>query len=69
MIAVFKKFKFSDYSNSILRIFIFYTKQQNYTSFKKTNYFQLDNADEQAATIRRELDSRMKQTENVQKVS
>lgn len=28
----------------------------------------MDNADEQAATIRRELDSRMKQTENVQKV-
>jgi hypothetical protein len=28
----------------------------------------LDNIDEQAATIRRELDSRMKQTENIQKV-
>ena len=33
------------------------------------NAAQLDNADEQAATIRRELDSRMKQTENIQKVS
>lgn len=32
------------------------------------NAAQLDNADEQAATIRRELDSRMKQTENIQKV-
>jgi hypothetical protein len=29
----------------------------------------LDNADEQAATIRRELDSRMKQAENIQKVN
>ena len=32
------------------------------------NATQLDNVDEQAATIRRELDSRMKQTENIQKV-
>lgn len=32
------------------------------------NAAQLDNSDEQAATIRRELDSRMKQTENIQKV-
>ena len=39
-------------------------------SFKiKINHLiQLDNADEQAATIRRELDSRMKQAENIQKV-
>ena len=29
----------------------------------------LDNADEQAATIRRELDIRMKQADNIQKVS
>jgi hypothetical protein len=30
--------------------------------------FQLDNNDEQAATIRRELDGRMKQAESLQRV-
>jgi hypothetical protein len=37
----------------------------NFFSFNRDK---LDNADEQAATIRRELDSRMKQTESIQKV-
>ena len=55
------------------------TKEQLYELFQQIlgikkfehqlifNAAQLDNGDEQAATIRRELDSRMKQTENVHK--
>lgn len=55
------------------------TKEQLYEMFQNIlgikkfehqlifNAAQLDNVDEQAATIRRELDSRMKQTENIQK--
>lgn len=62
-------------SESILTKEQLYDMFQNILGIKKFehqlifNAAQLDNADEQAATIRRELDSRMKQTENVQKVN
>ena len=61
-------------SESILSKEQLYDMFQNILGIKKFehqlifNAAQLDNADEQAATIRRELDSRMKQTENIQKV-